>query len=902
MTENIKVNDLIKKKEDLLISLSDYKNKIFNIENEIIEIEREINSFTDDTIINTLELSEQQKLIINAKEDNILVVACPGSGKTHTLISRYINIILNPEFNIKEDEVLLITFTKKAGLEMLHRVSKYVPNKLPYYIGSIHGLGFKVLQEYNNDFNYTILDEKDTKDYINYIIDSNIIDNNEIIKSKINIIIDQISITYPLDILPVIKKHNMDKYSEQIIKIYNLYQEKKKKENILDFNDLMILFCQFLDSTSKKSMHFRNKIKYVFFDEYQDSNPIQNYILSRLAKKSKIMLVGDDAQSIYSFRGSSVKYILNFNNVDTNKKSKKMYLLEENYRSTSSIVNFCQNIIDHNYNKFEKNVISKQNNIGLKPSILEFTNDKSQYEWIANDIIKNISNGYKLSDMVILARKNSSLSKIELYLSAKKIEYVKHIGSSLLEKSHIKDFLAYITVLVNPKSSIHWKRIIGLQYGMKKANEIVSSNDNIINTLINHNCKELYDFFNILKHVKKDNDKIKIISTYLEKLWSNKKDYNINAKIIDINKILNFVKGSSLEDFINDLYLNQEIETNLENILYLTTVHSAKGLEWKHVYIIDMDCNNFPMTTKNKYYVDELMNMEEERRLFYVAASRAKNYLAITYCTSFNSQMSPFIREMNPELYNGCGINIIKPNLTLYLTKDVQNYIKYNGYYNITEQLLKLTDNITDINKFTINNNEELDYNIINTFFDYLIIKMIQINFPTKIKKFSLQNLMSKENNFPQKIYSEYIDSNTDWRNILEYILYIAMFNKNQNDIYSKILINNDSIDYYIYIEKQIIKIIETINPKSINTHHVISHGSVSSSIKILCDNTIIDINTFASTIDLSVLLLNAYLLKKNDHDINNIILLNLFEGEIHDININKINLIKFKKTIYYIT
>ena len=175
MTENIKVNDLIKKKEDLLISLSDYKNKIFNIENEIIEIEREINSFTDDTIINTLELSEQQQLIINAKEDNILVVACPGSGKTHTLISRYINIILNPDFNIKEDEVLLITFTKKAGLEMLHRVSKYVPNKLPYYIGSIHGLGFKVLQEYNNDFNYTILDEKDTKDYINYIIDSNII-------------------------------------------------------------------------------------------------------------------------------------------------------------------------------------------------------------------------------------------------------------------------------------------------------------------------------------------------------------------------------------------------------------------------------------------------------------------------------------------------------------------------------------------------------------------------------------------------------------------------------------------------------------------------------------------------------------------------------------------------------
>ena len=428
----------------------------------------------------------------------------------------------------------------------------------------------------------------------------------------------------------------MEKYYKEFAYVYKLYQSKKKKEHLVDFNDLMIQFSKFLDE--EKSNVFKDKIKYVFFDEYQDVNPVQNYILLKLSSKAKVMVVGDDAQAIYAFRGSSVKYILNFNETfnDTN-KTHRMYLLAENYRSTPSIVDFCQDIISHNANQFEKAVTSKQEKFGFNPCVFAFKSQKEQYKWIVEDIMKKNSQGVKFSDMVILARKNTLLDEIELHLMGNKIPTVKHIGLSLLDKAHIKDFLAWITLLINPKSSIHWKRIISLHpgYGIKKANGILDlSTGDLLGAVKAHIDKEklgnpnysglteLYDSVCYLKKVKRDIDKARFIVNYLEKLWTIKKESNVEGKVGDIYNLLNYLKNSSLEQFINDLYLNQEVETNLENVLYLTTIHGAKGLEWEYVYIIDINSKDFP-SVRPKYYLDELEEMDEERRLFYVAASRA---------------------------------------------------------------------------------------------------------------------------------------------------------------------------------------------------------------------------------------------------------------------------------------
>lgn len=921
------MDDLIIKRDTLKQDLILQQKKIFDIENEIMDIEKQLANFSDNLILENLKLSKQQQEIVDAEEDNILVVACPGSGKTHTLISRYIKLILDNKTTA--NETLLITFTKKAGMEMLNRLSKILPHKIPYHVGSLHGLSYKVLQDFN-DINYTVLDEKDVKDYLkNIIMDNNVVSNLDeedinIVKSKIQLIIDQASTYYPFDMKPALKKNNLDKYSKYFNLVYKIYQQKKKKENIIDFNDLMVMFCKFLDDD--KSNSFKDQIKYVFFDEYQDVNPIQNYILMKFAIKSKIMVVGDDAQAIYAFRGSSVKYILDFNNnFDNDNKSKKMYLLEENYRSTPSIVHFCQDIIGHNINQFEKKVISKQDKIGLKPSIYCFNNKVDEYKWIVDDIIKRNKEGVKFSDMVILARKNTLLDDIERHLINKKIPVVKHLGLSLLDKPHIKDFIAFIILLTNPKSSIHWKRVLSLhpKYTMKKINTIIDSGNNILESLKNHVEKEkvenptdcLIEFYGKiiqLRRIRKDIDKAKCAVVYLEKLWVARKDSDIDSKVTDIYKLLNFLKNSSLEQFITDLYLNQEVETNMDNVLFLTTTHSAKGLEWEHVYIIDVNSKDFP-SIWSKYYLDELEDTEEERRLFYVAASRAKKYLTITYHESLKTDnqimISPLLREVNNELYNGCNVKINKIEPTLIISKDVINYLRFIGYEKVNKYLSSLENNRSNINKpFDFPSYAETlsDKHIIGNFMDYLISKIIQINFIDKVKKFDL-NVIHKETNFPQKIYSEYIDPQIDWRNSLENIFYISTFKINSDDhleTYKKLLINSQAYNYYIELEKGIVKLINSLKPKEIYTHYVVSQGTVKAEIDILCGDTIIEIkssinNEIATVSNISQTLMYAYMMKKKECAINQILLYNPLNGELNRFDVSGVNFIEFKRMVY---
>lgn len=918
-------NDLIIIRDKLKQDLIEEQKKIFQMENTIINIERDLSKFSQKIIIDNLELSLKQNEIVKAPiNNNILVVACPGSGKTHTLISRYINIILNTEFNINPDEVLLITFTKKAGGEMYDRLTKYLPNSdmKPYHVGSLHSLSYKVLQEYN-DINYTIMDENETKEYIRDIISKdNIINNMEnddiiMIRSKINTIIDLASTEYPFNLSNSIIKNNMEKYTDNINHIYNIYSMKKKKENVIDFNDMMIMFSQFLES--KKSTNFKNKIKYIFFDEYQDINPIQNHILTVLSNKSKLMVVGDDAQSIYSFRGSSVKYILNFNQKKKTKSSQQCYLLEENYRSTEAIVNFCQNIISHNNNQYQKNVIAKNTNIGMKPNIIGFKKREEQYLWIIDDIKNKIAEGVSLSDMVILARKNNSLNDIEIHLHANKIPISKHIGLSILDKPHVKDFLSFIIVILNPKSSIHWKRLLSLISNVATANNIIDSNDNILYSIsinTNDNIKELY---NTMKKINnktvKDAIKVKNIILFLETYWI-KKGLKEFAEIMDdINILLTFMKNSTLEKFISELYLDQVCESNLTNVLYLTTVHSAKGLEWDYVYIIDMDSNNFPLLKRNKYYMEELDDIEEERRLFYVASSRAKKFLYITYHYSVESTNvcysdttvvpSPFLREIETTLYNSCGVSLEKFKPTLNICKDIYNYLKYIGYNKISKDLNKLENNKCIIGSTMILNKcikiDNYD-RIIDNFIKYLIMKMIQVNFPEQVKKFSINSNKKVSN----KIYLEYNDIQTDWRNILEYIFIITTCNLSENidtSIYKSILINDTIYAHYIELEKTICKLINMIGAKNIFINYTTSYSSVSCCIDVLCDNTMIFIKSSVNEIVTVPIILeqimNAYILKKKDYVVDNIIMFNPLTSTVNNINISKIDVLKFKKNIY---
>jgi DNA helicase-2/ATP-dependent DNA helicase PcrA len=910
---------LLKKKEELKSLKNKYEKKIFLIENELIKFEQEITKFSEDELVDTLKLSNDQKTIVNATDNNILVVACPGAGKTHTLISRYINLILKE--NYKPETILLITFTKKAGQEMLHRLEDIVPNKLPYHVGSLHGLSYRVLQKYNN-INYTVLDERETHDLLKQETLS-IINNTQeyideetvlLIKLKIVSIIDQLSTTYPLNFKIILKKYNLTKYQSLIQQIYKAFNKRKKQENAIDFNDLMIQFCEFLKSN--KSNDFINNIKYIFFDEYQDINPIQNYILSMFKNSEcKIMVVGDDAQSIYSFRGSSVKYIYDFpNDFTPNNK----YFLIENYRSTPAIVNFCQNIIEKNINQYDKKVVSVQNEFGLRPSIHAFTSNnkhitaqEEQYKWIIEDIKRKINNGLTYTNMVILARTNRSLSNIELELVANKIPIVKQIGTALLDKYHIKDFLAFVIIINNPKSSIHWKRVISLHkgFGTVKANEITEGCTNIFDRILtlsytNEEMSNLVTIINIIKNINKDIDKAKSILSYLERLWLYK-NKNIEEQKNDILNLLYYLRNSNLVEFINDLYLNQEINNTYDNVLYLSTIHGSKGLEWDHVYLIDVNNIDFP-NIQNGYYLNELELMEEERRLFYVACSRAKKILTITYHVDSKTKMSPFIRELDFNLYFSNNAIKYPINYEYHIPRDVTNILKTIGYGNISKifQNLNIKEKLIH-NEFNIPKEiiKLKNKYIIGNFIDYLIPKILQNNFPNKIKKFDL-NIIHKNENFPKKIYHDYIDENNHWNNLLENIFYIASYNNIDNtniELYKTFLMNN--INFYNELELGILKIIDIFKPKTILSHYNINFDELKAEVDLLFDDVLIEIKVSSNEICcmqyMCQVFTYAYLLSKKGKKINKIVMYNVEIGTIYTIDTSNFNFDLFYSILY---
>jgi DNA helicase II / ATP-dependent DNA helicase PcrA len=924
--------DIISLKKQIL----EYKKKVIELENQLYEYEKNQAVFNID-ILENLTLNDNQKEIVYSDNNNILVIACPGSGKTHTLISRYMYQI--SKNIIKNDETIIITFTKKSGMELNERLSNTIPKHLPEYVGSIHGYCYRILQKYNN-INYTVLDESDSKDLVKNIIDNmqsidnNIIDNNIIdeikalLKTKIFLIMENSFNNYPIDIKSAIKKFKLTEYTSIINNILTTYKDTKKKMKLLDFNDLLTMFCKFI--TSKKAENYLQTVKNIFFDEYQDVNPIQNFILKILSKNAKVMVVGDDSQAIYKFRGSDIKFIYNFEKEFDNCKK---YKLEVNYRSTPSIVNFCQNIIENNTKQFKKDVKSNQTEEGIKPLVIGYENSKEQFDFIINDIKEKLNSGEKLKDMVILARKNSSLDQIELELVSNNIKVIKSLGISLLNKSHIKDLLAFLTIIINNNSIIHWKRIIALHpnVGMTTANNIIDLNspniiENISNyikvsnqKLINTSLEKLVNFYKKLLMLN-EKDKIKEIVIYLENLMIMNKTKKIEEKMYEIYTLLNFFylnKNITINDFINDLYLNKEMDyVEEKDTLFLSTVHGAKGLEWKYVYLIDFNSREFP-SIKSKFYQEEFEEMDEERRLFYVASSRAKQYLYITYVYNYHpynfTTVSPLIKELNNNNYISMNTDLSLIKRTGIISQDVKTYLNVIGYKKLYDLYKKI--------EYTENNNMNLYLDvpkylkndiIIGSFMDYLVSKMIYNNLPEIVNKFDLN--INNRHNFPKDLYYKYIDHLEDWKDNLELFFKIATFeNKNINqDVKNGLcsfLLSENCIKYYKKLETKIINYIKSLKPKIINCHFNLNYGNMKAEADILVqseyNSELIELKTSKNEIcnltNITQCQMYSYLCHKKGININSIILINLMDGNIHKLsnNINN-NICKDVKKLIY--
>ena len=431
-------------------------------------------------------------------------------------------------------------------------------------------------------------------------------------------------------------------------------------------------------------------------------------------KTSKIMCVGDDSQSIYSFRGSSINFILN-----SNKIFDKIYLLSQNYRSTNNIVNFCNNIIKFNNNIFNKSMIATKEN-GSDVIIKNFNTQKEQYNWIINDIIsKNNSN------CCIIARNNHLLNNIESYLIKANIEYNYDVN-----KPYIKDILAFITILENPNSSYHWKQILLLHFDNEISNNILK-NKNILSSLKKLN-KKLFDFITLLK--------------------------------IKENKII------LIKDYIKQFY--PLIKDDINHNLTLTTIHGSKGLEWTNVYIIDTSSKYLP-SIRPTFYLDELELVEEERRLLYVAASRAKENLCITYI----NRPSSFLKEIQPKLY-------IKPDPTFDLFKDCKIFLNISGYYEIskilksisyTNLIIKYNKLIKSLKPLEIKNNYIINYLGIEATMDMIGYNKINNNYTI----------------------INFISNHLCVTTLVSQLLYSYLFYKNNLIISNIIIFNHSNLSYY---------------------------------------------------------------------------------------------------------
>lgn len=598
------------------------------------------------------QLNPAQYEAVSAVEGSYLVIAGAGSGKTRTLVYRVARLI---ELGYDPTSILLLTFTRKAAKEMMDRASILLDNRCSKINGgTFHSFANTTLRKYAKavglENGFTILDQGDSEDVINLIrsqLNLGQIKKRFPNKSTIYNVLS-LSVNTGRTIENILEEDlpHFAEYTNKFLDIQKVYQSYKRKNNLLDYDDLLVYLRNFLFENSAATNSFLNTINFVMVDEYQDTNKLQAEIIQGLAQKNNnVMVVGDDSQSIYSFRGANFKNIMDFPKLFPNTKIIK---LEENYRSTQEILNFANYIIEQAIEKYPKFLYTKKVG-GELPGIISAANQNMQSRFITERILELREEGIPLNEIAVLFRSSFHSFDLEIELNKANIPYQKFGGMKFIETAHIKDVLAFLRVAENPNDFISWYRILLLHEGIgpKKAQQIIdainlgkiSISVNPENALTKKTDDKIFNLFKLLNEIHTSKqlpaDKAEIVIKYYEPIFITKYD-DFNKRKKDLEIFINIAeKYKSLESFLTDMALDppQDSVADVEatdkekEILTLSTIHSAKGLEWHSVFIIHAAEGFFPSTQS----FEKLETLEEERRLMYVASTRAKQNLYVCY-------------------------------------------------------------------------------------------------------------------------------------------------------------------------------------------------------------------------------------------------------------------------------
>lgn len=642
------------------------------------------------------ELSNSQFKAVTYMDGPELVIAGAGSGKTRVLTYKIAYLLEN---GIQPNRILALTFTNKAAREMKKRIASLVSSDAAYKIqmGTFHSIFAKILRDeidYNKELlpytkNFSIYDSDDNQNAIKEIIEKMGLDPKKYetvkVASKISTAKNNM-ITPDQYVFSQLFENDKDSKLDKIGEIYKKYNLALKMANAMDFDDLLLNIYLLFNGADNVRNKYANLYQYILVDEYQDTNRIQKEILLQLTKdKNMICAVGDDAQSIYAFRGAVIDNILNF---DKDFPDAEIVKLEENYRSTQTIVKAANSVIQKNRFQIFKDLFSN-NDTGEPISLIRAANDRGESSAIVNTIKQMVCNEkYSYNDFAILYRSNWLSRSLEEELRREFIPYRIYGGTNFYQRKEVKDLLAYFRLVINPDDEQAFRRIIN--YPTRGIGNTTIAKLFDISVLWNKSIWEIISHPNNLNSFPKGTAKKIIDFVHLVKSWQSYESenaYDIAAKICKESGIVDLLSHSSkpedsdrhdnvlqvlasvkdfiedhkndenpsvtLEDYIREVALltDEDNDTNLKReCVKLMTVHSSKGLEFPIVFIAGMDDNTFPC----RQAYDSSSSYEEERRLFYVALTRAKKKCFLTgACSRFRNgnmqpyEKSPFINDID---------------------------------------------------------------------------------------------------------------------------------------------------------------------------------------------------------------------------------------------------------------
>ncbi|MFM1560774.1 MAG: ATP-dependent helicase [Roseibacillus sp.] len=623
------------------------------------------------------ELNEQQLVVVCSPPGPALVIAGAGSGKTRTLTYRVAYLL---DQGVEPRNILLLTFTNKASKAMLDRVRALVPRDISeMWGGTFHSVGNRILRRHADEIGYTkafsIMDRDDQKSLMNSVVADCEIDTSVRRFPKADVLISIFSLVEntgsTLGDLLEVRYPYFEEWGEEIARVEQNYRKKKRQINSMDFDDLLVLTLKLLQKNEELRRLYQKRFQYVLVDEFQDTNYVQSELVDLLiGEHQSLMVVGDDAQSIYSWRGADMENILGF---PDRYPDAKVYRIEKNYRSVPEILELSNAAIKANRNRFEKELHAARSGGAMMPALVPLEDPDTQAQFVAQRILELRDEGVELEEMAVLYRAHHLSVNLQLEFDNRGIPFQITSGLRFFEQAHIKDIAAFLRFVTNRRDEVSFKRMVMLLPGIGAkgaaklwkgwAGTVYATSENppecfseIFASLpapkrsathweqLGHTLDELVvegDFarptdmiFSVLEGVYDE---------YMRESFDNYENRRSDIEQLmtyaeRFDEILDCLAQLSLMSAVDGDPSGSKAERDPEQVT-LSSVHQAKGLEWKIVFVISLTDGMFP--NGRVLDADDEYMLEEERRLFYVAITRAKDELYLTY------------PQINPRSYSG---------------------------------------------------------------------------------------------------------------------------------------------------------------------------------------------------------------------------------------------------------